>query len=189
MSLKHFENSVTNARDLRKLNVSGVFATLADTTYTPQEVYPGQMAEQSALFPSKAFAGKNNPNTWYMVAANADTPLAELYVCNPDVASHGSTRNGIYNLGQETLGVSQPAGEAARFLKIEEGDLLTFGDAWFATAPTTTNKYCVLDANGKWSPDDELPVSGFYFEILETVNFTEGCYAAGTGYYGKIKVV
>lgn len=190
MSIKHFENSVSNTRGNRKLSVAGVLATLADTTYTPVAAFPGQLAVRSALYPSQAYAGMNNPNTWYMVAANASTTLAELFVANPDVAQHADSANGIYNLGMETFGVAQPAGEATRFQKIEEGDLLTWGDGWFASAPTTTNKYCTINASGLWAPDDEVPSTAgtVYLEILETVNFTEGCYAAGTGYYGIIKV-
>ena len=190
MSLKHYENSVSNTRGNRKLSVAGVLATLDDTTYTPIEAFPGQLAVRSALLPSTAYAGLKNPNTWYMVAANASTTLDELFVCNPDVAQHADSANGIYNLGMETLGVSQPAGEATRFQKLEVNDMCIFGDAWFATTPTTTNKYCTIDANGKWAPDDNTPSDAgtVYLEILETHAFTEGCYAAGTGYYGIIKV-
>lgn len=189
MSVKHFENNVSNTRGNRKLCVAGVFATLSESTYTGAEAYPGQLAVQSKLYPSTAFDGENNPNTWYMVAANATTALKDLYVASPDVASNAVATFGTYNLGQETFGVPQPAGEATRFQKLEEGDMVTFGDGWFSAAPTETNIYCTISAAGLWTPAASKPESGLYFEILETVNFTVGCYDGGTGYYGVIRTV
>lgn len=187
MSVKHYENNVSNTRGNRTLCIAGVFATESSGTYTGAAAYPGQLAVKSALYPSTAFAGKNNPNTWYMVAADDNTALADLYVASPDVPSKGVAAWGAYNLGQETLGVPQPAGEATRFQKLVEGDMVTFGDGWFATAPTTTNKYCTISSAGLWTPASTAPQSGVYFEILETVNFTAGCYDAGTGYYGIVR--
>lgn len=189
MSIKAFENNVSNTRGNRKLCVAGIFATESGGDYTPAAAYPGQVAVQSALTPSTAYAGKKNPNTWYMVAADDNTALKDLYVASPDVASTAAFNNSAINFGMETLGVPALAGEACRFQKVEEGDLLTFGDAWFASAPTASDKYAVLNSSGLWAPDDQLPASGFYFEVLETVAFTVGCYAGGTGYYGIIKTV
>ena len=196
MAIKHFEDSVSDTRDRRTLNVAGVFATESSGTYTPADAFPGQLAVESALYPSTAYAGKNNPNTWYMVAANATTALKDLYVASPDVASTAvaaATLTGfngnVYDLGQETFGVPAPAGIRARYIKVEEGSLYTWYDGWFATAPTSTNKYCTINANGLWAPASAAPQSGFYLEILETVAATVGAYAGATGYYGKIKVV
>ena len=196
MAIKHFENSVSNTRDKRTLCVAGIVATLADGVYTPIDAYPGMLVTPSALVPSSAYANVNNPNTWYMVAANADTTIKDVYVVCPDVASFGQAgayvngfNAGIYNLGMETLGVPQPAGEATRCIKLEELSLYTWGDYWFASAPSATNKYAVLNANGLWAPASTAPQSGMYFEYLETVSFTVGAYAGGTGYYGQIKTV
>lgn len=189
MSVKHFENNVSNTRGNRKLCVAGVFATESGGDYTPQAAYPGQLAVQSALYPSEAYSGKNNPNTWYMVAADDNATLDQLFVASPDVASTAAASFGTYKLGMETFGIPAQAGDACRFQKLELGDMVTFGDAWFASAPTTTDKYAVLNSSGLWAPDDQLPASGFYFEVLETVNFTVGCYDGGTGYYGIIRTV
>lgn len=194
MSVKHFENSVSNTRDIRTLCVAGIVATESTGVYTPVAAYPGMLVTPSALVPSSAYTGVNNPNTWYMVAADDTTPLDALYVVCPDVASFGKAdayisgfNSSIYNLGQETLGVPQPAGEATRCVKIEALSLYTWGDAWFTAAPTTTNKYAAITASGIWEPSSSAPASGLYFEYLETVSFTVGAYAGGTGYYGQIK--
>lgn len=194
MAIKHFENSVSNSRGDRTLSVAGIAATESSGTYTPVVAYAGMMVVESALVPSSAFAGKKNPNTWYMVAANASTTIDELYACDPDVASYGTMgafADGFganyYNLGKETLGVSQPAGEATRYTKIVENGMYVWGDAWFSTAPST-NKFAVLNSSGLWAPQAAAPDSGLYVEILESVSFTVGAYAGGTGYYCKVKV-
>ena len=193
MAIKHFENSVSNSRGDRTLSVAGVAATESGGTYTPIDAYPGMMVTESALVPSSAFSGKKNPNTWYMVAANATTKLVDLYVCDPDVASYGAMGAFVaafgankYNLGMETLGVPQPAGEATRYTKIIEGGMYVWGDAWFSTAPST-NKYAVLNSSGLWAPQASAPTDGLYIEILDSVSFTVGAYAGGTGYYVKVK--
>lgn len=184
MAIKHFENSGSNSRDLRMLCVAGL---VVDSSNSPIEAYPGMLVTPTTRVPSTAYTGKTNPNSWYMTAADADS--TEVYVVCPDVASFGSFGDYTYNLGIETLGVPQPAGELTRCIRLEAYTLGTWGDAWFASAPSETDKYATINSDGLWAPTSTKPTSGIYIEILDTVAFSAGSYAAGTGYLAKIFVL
>lgn len=196
MAVKHFENSVSDTRDIRTLCVAGVVATKSGEVYTPVVAYPGMLVTPDALTPSSAYGSSvKNPNTWYMVAADNTTPIGEVYVVCPDVASFGAMSSYLtafgdnkYNLGVETFGVPQPAGEATRCIRLVEFSKYTWFDGWFAAAPASGEIYATINANGLWAPTSTKPQSGLYLEILDTVAATVGAYAAGsTGYYGVIK--
>ena len=126
-------------------------------------------------------ASFKNLNTWQMIKSSAGAE-DEIYICNPYNVNELTDMDGnVYRIGMNTLGIPVPAGEIGTFTKAEEGGIYSFGAGNFSTAPTAANKYCAV-ANGLLVPDDEVPASGWYFELIDIGNFTKGRYLGGAKY-------
>lgn len=173
-----FEERVVNKGDWT-LRVPGKFNVSA-----PAVCSAGFIVTKNGLLANEGYpttAGINNLNAWDMIASVAGAE-DELYICNPyNVATLTDIDGNDYRIGYGTLGLALPSGEMGTFTKVEKEAIYSFGAGNFTAAPTAENKFCAV-ANGLMTPDDAAPESGWYFELIEIGNFTEGRYLGGAKY-------
>lgn len=173
-----FEERVVNKGDWT-LRVPGKFNTSSPAVCSAGFVVAKNGLLANEGYPAAAYI--DNLNAWDMIASTAGAE-DEIYFCNPyNVATLTDLDGNDYRVGYGTLGLPLPSGEMGTFTKAEVGSVYSFGAGNFSAAPTTTNKYCAV-SSGLLVPDDEAPASGWYLELIEIGNFTEGRYLGGAKY-------
>lgn len=194
-----FEVKVSNSVNNQTQNVPGKFGTGTGTNFVAADCSAGFLCVKNGLVPTEgyeAFVDANgnprflNGNTWYFNAATngasggAYGDHTGIYAFNNYDVNKVGTGDLQYNLGLKTLGVGLPAGNRGDFCEIIIDEQYTFGAGNFSTAPTTASMKYATIANGLLVASASVPASGtgVYFEILRTINVTEGTEAWGTGY-------
>ena len=179
-----FELKVSNHEFDSTANITGVFGTVADDTFTAAECSAGFLCTKRARTQNEGYpAGVLNGNTWEMIAATAsDTADIAIYAANPfNVETVTSHRGHVYKIGHETLGNSIPAGERDTFTRIDfiPGDRHYRFGVGNLDGALSTNQYLTVK-DGLLHPAASAPTTtgAVYFKVLGTGNFTEGAYNA-----------
>ena len=178
-----FELKVSNHEFDSTANITGVFGTVADDTFTAAECSAGFLCTKRALTHNEGYpSGVYNGNTWEMVAAvatdAADTPIYAANPFNVNMISDPVT-GAKYKIGHETLGLPIPAGERDTFTRIDfiPGDRHYRFGVGNLDGALSTNQYLTVK-DGLLHPAASAPTTtgAVYFKVLGTGNFTAGAY-------------
>lgn len=194
-----FEVKVSNSVNNQTQNVPGKFGTNTGSSFVPADCSAGFLCVKNGLIPVEGYedfvdstgnARFLNGNTWFFNAATNGASGAAygdhtgIYAFNNYDVSKAVLGDQQYNLGMKTLGLGLPAGNRGDFCEIIIGEQYTFGAGNFSTLPTSAATKYVTIANGLLAASATVPTggTGVYFEVLRTINVTEGTDAWGTGY-------
>lgn len=136
-----FEVIVSNSKRNDTQNITGVFGTVAGTTFTPAAVNAGFLCKKAGLTaPANrtfnegyALHGIRNKNDFFMVAANNGleakfpgdhTGIYAANTYNVNTLTDGSL---VINFPGKTLGLQTPAGERTDYTEIIIGEMYAFG--------------------------------------------------------------
>ena len=138
-----FEVVVSNSKRNDTQNITGIFGSVAGSTFTAADVNAGWLCKKAdALTAGKnrpfnegyAAAGIRNKNDFYMVAADDGLvdkfPTGDhtgIYAANTYNVNVLSDGNIVVNFPGKTLGLKTPAGEKCDFTEIIIGEMYAFG--------------------------------------------------------------
>ena len=194
-----FEVKVSHSTNNNTQNVAGKFGTGTGATFAPADCSAGFLCVKNGLLPVEGYesvvdASGNarilNGNTWYFNAATngasggAYGDHTNIYAFNNYDVNIVGSGDQQYHLGRNTLGLGLPADNRGDFTEIIIGEQYTFGAGNFSTLPTSAATKYLTIANGLLVASATAPTggTGVYFELLRTINVTEGVEAWGTGY-------
>ena len=197
-----FEVIVSNSKRNDTQNITGVFGTVAGTTFTPAAVNAGFLCKKAGLTaPANrtfnegyALHEIRNKNDFYMVAANNGlvakfpgdhTGIYAANTYNVNTLTDGSL---VINFPGKTLGLQTPAGERTDYTEIIIGEMYAFG--YLNTSYAATQDSDAQDTN--FAPGTILSIANgvlssaagtaghLAFEVIDgTGRFTEGAADGG----------
>lgn len=184
-----FEPKVTNHEFDSLANITGLFN---NASAAEEACSAGTLCVRGALLDSEAISGQKNGNAFIMTAAAATTAADEpIYACNTFGVNEveDPVTGQTFKVGANTLGLPIPAGKPGTFTRVYLDGVSTycFGEGNLSAA-VGENKFFTI-ANGRLTPAAAPTTAGLpYFELLYTVNFTEGTQNAFTGYVVRGRV-
>jgi hypothetical protein len=179
-----FELRVSNHMFDTTKNITGKFQE-GSPTAADAVCAAGFLVVPGDKLPNEGYSGIYNENAYIMGAAATATD-ALIYACNTfNVQELAGPFGTVYKVGSNILGLAVPAGERGTYTRIDEGDIIRFGEGNFTTA-ISTNGYATLGTStnaGKLVPAASAPtdLGALYFTIEGSGKFTQGAYA-GFGY-------
>lgn len=162
-----------NNRNNDLQNITGLFGTVSDSTFTAADCSAGLACVKGAGITAGG----------YQMTAAANGKVDKIYFCNPTDVQRGKFGSNTWALGVETLGLGIPEGTKDTFTEGVVGETYAFGPGNFSTLPDmTTNKYVTI-SNGMLVGGANAPAAGdgYYFEFdseLGIDEFTESNYNA-----------
>ena len=164
-------------------NVSGIYGTLADTTFTEAQCPAGLICVKHAKTVNSGMGGslKNTNDYKFKLAANGTGAIdkgdwTEIFFANSYDVAQVSGNGQTYNLGFETLGNTAPAGERIAFSEFKLGEQYEVGEDSFSTKPASASYIYATISNGYLVASTSAPTTavGLYFEIVDSYRRSMG---------------